>query len=423
VKHSIGLSPPELSFDNSNTAIIIGAGLAGCAAARELALRGYHCRLYDRNPSVACETSAVPAAVVRPVLSGEETHELYFNLAFNKCVKELELLNRCGVLDISPRDHDKLASRLSSSTTSFNYKYVDAEAASQIANIKVDTDGWFIKDAGWINPADVCNRWINHANINPQQANIYSIRRNASNWQLLDDLQNIIDEAPLLIIANAQHANHFAALADLPLIPVAGQLDQFKTTQTLHTVLCHKGYAVPAGSNRAWCGTTHHRTRQTTLDRHTNPDSANSESANSDRQANQHTADQLCPGLIATNELDFSNDQRFYGVRSATPDRLPLIGPIPDSTKYQTLYRDIKHGWPAHRYPDPVYLPGIYSVLGFGSRGATQALFAAELLADIISGQPDRYSLYQRIHPARFIMRRLRRGKLSTTGHTQIILS
>jgi tRNA 5-methylaminomethyl-2-thiouridine biosynthesis bifunctional protein len=57
---------------------------------------------------------------------------------------------------------------------------------------------------------------------------------------------------------------------------------------------------------------------------------------------------------------------------------------------------------------------GLYSVTGFASLGLTWASLAAETLASALEGEPlpVESDVAEALAPARFVLRRLRRGKL-----------
>ena len=92
------------------------------------------------------------------------------------------------------------------------------------------------------------------------------------------------------------------------------------------------------------------------------------------------------------------------GLRSAAPDRLPLIGTLPDATAnagsaatLETLPR----------------LAGLHALLGLSARGMVWAPLAAELLASHMEGEPlpVELDLAHAVDPARIHLRALRRGK------------
>ena len=85
------------------------------------------------------------------------------------------------------------------------------------------------------------------------------------------------------------------------------------------------------------------------------------------------------------------------GFRCVAPDRLPLVGRLPDfaAAGRTERLRDV----PRH--------PGLHALLGYASRGLTWAPLGAELLAAQLEGEPLplETSLVDALDPARFVLR------------------
>jgi tRNA 5-methylaminomethyl-2-thiouridine biosynthesis bifunctional protein len=62
--------------------------------------------------------------------------------------------------------------------------------------------------------------------------------------------------------------------------------------------------------------------------------------------------------------------------------------------------------------PAAQYQPSVFILAGFGSRGLTTSGLCAAMLAALISGEalPVAATLYANLHPARFLIRQLKRG-------------
>jgi tRNA 5-methylaminomethyl-2-thiouridine biosynthesis bifunctional protein len=92
------------------------------------------------------------------------------------------------------------------------------------------------------------------------------------------------------------------------------------------------------------------------------------------------------------------------GFRCMTPDRLPLVGALPDYDRVGEIS--------GTRLRDVPRLPGIYGLLGYGSRGLIWAPFAAELLAAQLDGEPlpIERDLVTALDPVRFLLKAHRRG-------------
>jgi tRNA 5-methylaminomethyl-2-thiouridine biosynthesis bifunctional protein len=91
---------------------------------------------------------------------------------------------------------------------------------------------------------------------------------------------------------------------------------------------------------------------------------------------------------------------------------MPIVGPVPDVTWFETEYGDLKHGRPAQNYASASYLQGLYISAAHGSRGMTSCFLAAEIVAAQIemTPLPVDQSVIEAINPARFIIRRLKPG-------------
>jgi len=72
------------------------------------------------------------------------------------------------------------------------------------------------------------------------------------------------------------------------------------------------------------------------------------------------------------------------GVRAASRDRLPVVGPIPDWTALADWCRQRARDQPAFT----AYQPGLYLCTAMGSHGATHGPLCGEHLARLINHEP-----------------------------------
>lgn len=432
MKNSVGLSLPEYSFNNSHTAVIIGAGLAGCATAQALAKRGYTCKIYDHHISIAGATSALPAAVVRPAISGDDFLTSFNDCAFDLCCQSFDnsLFTQVGALELHPDNKAEVTNKNQIAFYSGQYKseFLDASATSKRAGTALNCSATYIEKAGYINPQQLCEYWLQAATCEFHGATkIDQLRQTQHGWQLLSDTGAVIDESRIVILATANHTDHFAFTADLPLQKALGQIDLFahnssRPDNKLQHIINGNGYLLPVEAG-VWSGATHHAVTVSASD--TQADDIGLQAANKaafgnhsisarDTQSNRSKAAAMLPA-IANAKTPLAS---FAAIRTFTPDRLPIVGAVHNSAQYRERYADLQHGKPARHYPAPDFHRGLYLATGLGSRGATQALLIGELLADLISGNPQADGLgnqhYQRfllsLHPARFLIRALRRG-------------
>ena len=95
------------------------------------------------------------------------------------------------------------------------------------------------------------------------------------------------------------------------------------------------------------------------------------------------------------------------GWRFAAPDRLPMIGAIPDEARIALFHSELSRN---DRLPMPLR-PGLYGHFALGSRGLLWSILGAEVLAWLLDGgaPPLEADLLGAIDPARFVRQRLRR--------------
>ena len=379
---SVGLEAPAFRYKAKDRALIIGAGLAGCAVAKTLAARGIRCSLFDANDGPASGASAVPNAVFKPHLSKQTSIEQQFiNHCFQRLLIELKQndtqLQAAGlyqkVRDPSALSHD------------VHWQHAPRPNRSNSADSLV-----FAANAGALDPATLCRKWLQNNSIDCHFGTaIDAIHPTEDSWIVTDVAGRERGRGQLLILANAVAAKRFI---DFPaLVPVAGQISLFDHRST-EPVICDSGCLTPT-MNGVWSGATFRQ----------------GESA---------------PALSdADDQLNLARCLRFFqpqshqpltawcGVRCTTTDHLPVVGAAPDISHYEASYQDLHHGRRRQQFPAARYQQGLYLLTGLGSRGLVQSLYSAECLADIIFGTDlTPPALRTAIHPARFLIRNLRKS-------------
>lgn len=113
----------------------------------------------------------------------------------------------------------------------------------------------------------------------------------------------------------------------------------------------------------------------------------------------------------ATGAIDRPVSQTHVGVRYTSPDHLPLVGPAPDLRDWRS--QQLKHEATRNRQlrEHASYLDNLWLNVAHGSRAATMAPLAAQLLTAAISGRPLALEadLLDAISPGRFPTRQLKR--------------
>ncbi len=214
--------PPRAADVATRGAIVIGAGLAGCAMTSRLASRGWRVTLIDRYAAPARDASGNPAGVFHPIVWPDDSVAARLTHAgFSHALNHWQTLEQAdhdlfrshaGLLQIADTEEDAVA--LADAITRFNYprEYVSSvsrDEASQIAGVEVARGGCFFPRGGAISPAAVCEAQLAQAReslirlMNTEASRIEYCR---DRWYVFDQEDKEIASAPVLVLANAQDA-------------------------------------------------------------------------------------------------------------------------------------------------------------------------------------------------------------------------
>jgi tRNA 5-methylaminomethyl-2-thiouridine biosynthesis bifunctional protein len=386
---------------------VIGAGLAGCATGHELARRGWAVTLLERRAGPAAEASGNPAGVVMPRPEAQASPAGGFYL--HAWLHGLRLLERYaeaadwrpeGVLQLAV--NERRTERYPRFIEAYGLpdalvRWLSEDETASAAGIGLGFPALYYPGSGWLAPAGLCRVLIDRPGVTLRTGiEVAAIERSADGWRALDAAGGMVAEAPVLVLANAASARCF--LPWLPLIPARGQLsriDADPTSARLRTVLYGKGYVIPARDGRHLIGAS-------LVSGDADPDLRPAEDT-----ANLKRLESLLPKLSRTRAGTLCG--AFAAVRATTPDRLPLVGAVPDVSAFRNDPGRPERG--RRRVELPRSVPGLYLLSGLGTRGITIAPLAAELLASLIDGEPPSLArdLVAAVDPARFLLRERKR--------------
>jgi len=396
--------------------VVVGAGLAGCHVAYELATRNIKVLLLDAGNRIAGGASGNSVGIVKPfVTRNPGLADQFYAAAFNFLLHRLDTnaalcnkvtFNACGVMQLLERSYPDNPA----------YRVCDSAQASQIAGSNIDTEALFFSRGGYLNPHALCTALIDHINIDVQlNVSVKQMKYTDSHWLLglaasdNDSKKSKTLKCGTLILANGEQINQFSQTSDLSITAARGQTSCFKLSSTnnqqLNTIVTGKQYAIPQG-NSVVVGATFSR------------EVKNRALRKSDHHKNRTGLKTLLPSLNFNDEAASG----FCGIRATTPDRLPIVGPVPDFAAFIHDYKLIKHGLPANRFDNARYQKNLFVIGGLGSRGIVSAPYCAKLLAKHIcqaricldtDAEANRHSLSvwpEVLHPGRFIIRALKRA-------------
>lgn len=367
---------PALSPAQPRVAVI-GAGIAGAAAARALRALGCQPVVLDAEGAGA-GASGNPAALVTPRLDAslDPVAQLAAQ-AFARAVGLYQALPAAivaqGVLQLAASDKDE--ARFAKIAASDIFEPValaplDAQQASarlgEAAPAALD-----LSPALVIEPQVVLAAWLGP--ITP--AKVATLNRDGEDWVLRDAAGDAILTTDVVILAAGPAS---AALwPSLELGAVRGQAS-WTTSHAPIQAAAWGGYAIPTREGVLF-GATHDRDDNAT------------EVRDADHLRNRATLAATLPSLAG--KLEGAPVEGRASIRATTADHLPCAGAALDA-------------------------PGLFLLTGFGSRGFPMAPLLAEHVAALALGAPSplQSAAARLVDPDRFRLRAERRGRNFTLG-------
>lgn len=392
-------------------ALVIGAGLAGCASAASLAARGWQVTLLERHGDIAEEGSGNPQGVLYLKLSAHGTtlsqlvvSGFGYTRRLLHDLQQCQQWDACGVLQIAFDEKERLRqAALSDAFPPRLLRAVTRQEAEQLAGVALDNGGLFYPDAGWAHPPSLCRRMIEHPAIEVRcLRNPLQLRRAGALWQAVAD-DEVLAEAPVVILAGAADTARFTQSAWLPLKRIRGQISELQATESsavLRTVLCAKGYVAPPREGLHTLGASFNFAE-------TDPRPSEAEHRDNLEMLEQISVDLFQRLQASEQSLEELKGRVAY--RCTSPDYLPIVGPLADPAAFADAYAVLAKD--ARQVPDlPCpWLDGLYVNTAHGSRGLITAPLSGELLAAWIDDEPLPVprAVAEACHPNRFLLRKL----------------
>ncbi|WP_175798668.1 bifunctional tRNA (5-methylaminomethyl-2-thiouridine)(34)-methyltransferase MnmD/FAD-dependent 5-carboxymethylaminomethyl-2-thiouridine(34) oxidoreductase MnmC [Burkholderia ambifaria] len=403
--------PPRALPVAAREAIVIGAGLAGCAVVERLAARGWNITLIERHERIASEASGNPAGVFHPLMTRDDNvasrltrsgflHALARWRALEDAGHAFARSTR-GMIHLAESADDFARMRDAFDALGAPSDYVsllDTDAARAHLNLPVAHGGLLFPHGGAIWPAGVCAAQFAAAGERVKLlagTEVAHLERDRDRWRAVDAAGATLAEAPVVVLANAGDAVRLAGLRHVALQPVRGQLTLLppRSTAPLPCPAIGDGYAVPLDDGTLLIGATFE------------PDDVDRTMRTAGHVENLERVRHLLPGLIG--ELpDVDTLRGRVAFRWVVADRVPVIGLLADEAQAIANARALS-GAKARDLPRAA---GLYGAFGYGSRGLVWAALGAELIASQLEGEPlplER-ELVDAVDPARFLIRALR---------------
>jgi tRNA 5-methylaminomethyl-2-thiouridine biosynthesis bifunctional protein len=422
--------PPGGLFERAEPghAVILGAGLAGCAAAWALCREGWQVTLLDRHDEPAQEASGNPGGMFHSILHGEDgiharAHRaaaLQTATLVSPWMEAGRLPGQCqGLirLDAQHDEHSALALLDKLGLPSDHVSWLTPQEARDRSGLDVPCGGWLFHQGGWLSPKDYASVLLQEAQATGRltwvgHAVAQKLNRQDHAWQVLGDDDQVLAQGNTLILANAHGIQPLLdtlpqalAVAPMPMGAVRGQISRLDAHGVPGALapqrpVAGSGYALRLADGSLLCGATSH---------HHDPDPAVREA---DHRHNLKQAARLGAWQGSEDAPLPEGLQGRVGWRATTADRLPLVGALPlPLDQLQAMSKPV-------RLEQPRLIPrrrdahgGLFIMSGLGSRGITWAALAARLLAHWVSGSPCpvETDLRDAMDPARWLSRQASR--------------
>lgn len=428
-------------------AVIVGAGLAGCATAWALAEAGWRCTLIERHPAPAQETSGNPGGLYHSVVHAQDGTHARFNRAAALMLERLlrqwagrslalgttgprDLSDLCdlsdppelplpqGLLRLSPGG-DLTAMRAILAALSLPPQHVqalDAQQASALAGVPLSAPAWHYPGGGCLSPAALCRAYLAAAGaacVWCGGESVASLQHDSDGtWHAQDASGHTIASAPVVVLAQAGTTWPLLRSLGLPAWPVEalrGQISQSAAlpgARTPRLPLVGAGYVLPAHQGEMVFGAT-------SLAGDMDPTLRAADHAHNLAQL----ARLLAPGPLPVAEGDTAALRGRVGWRQVSDDRLPAVGRVPCPPGAD----GITHAPGSRRAPEHprqvARWPGLFVFGALGSRGIAWSALGAQVLAAQISGAPVplENKLVDAIDPARWLCRSTRQRPATET--------
>jgi tRNA 5-methylaminomethyl-2-thiouridine biosynthesis bifunctional protein len=349
---------------------IVGAGIAGCLLANNLAGRGFNVTLIDKAETVAAEASGNRQGALYVKLGvdfNEQTELALSSLLFSQRFYRHFAGNGwhpTGLIQLaySESEADRQSRFLAKNRYPATvFQPVSAEQASQIAGIDVPHGGLWFPASGWLQPAKICRVLAEHTGVTQRMSfPVQTLAKSGARWDLTSSDGETLTFDRIVLCAGSDTPELIPLKGRYRMKRIRGQITEVpaQNINTPSVVICGPGYVNPAFEGSTLVGAT--------FDLH---DPSPGVTKQSD-QENLNMLAGLLPAALKPSDVTGITDSTRGRVafRCTTHDYQPVAGPM-----------KTREGEPLH---------GVYLFTGLGSKGLTYSPLLAEYLGDLLSGQP-----------------------------------
>ncbi len=398
--------PPQ---NQPGRVLVVGAGLAGAAAAFELAEAGWQVTVLEAAEQAASQASGNLSGALHPLVTADwNLRSQWYLLGLEATLRRLTPwlekgevkgeLNGLVHLAVDNVSRQRMLEALQRNLPEQFCHWIDVAKAEALLGGAVKHDGLFFPQGGWLNPPSIVKRCLQHPHVEVHYLqSVSQLEKQTDGWRIQTQHQAWYADAVVVATGALSALNE---LLHLPIRPLKGQVSHLTMQHQawcLKRAMSHRGYSAPCGNGAAVTGATFEA-----------PSLEPSVSVAS-HQTNLMMAAESAPDWLVTTAEKL--DGRV-GFRPTTPDHLPIIGPITDQAWLESAYLQQSHTQAIFRYPTQRYQQGLYVSNGHGARGLMSVFLAANMIVADLNGMAAAVpqALYHATHPARFAIRHWRKG-------------
>ncbi|MGE4158813.1 MAG: FAD-dependent 5-carboxymethylaminomethyl-2-thiouridine(34) oxidoreductase MnmC [Planctomycetota bacterium] len=251
------------------TAVVVGAGLAGCCVARALARRGAQVTVIESAPEPARGASGNPAGILLPNATKIPTPLSALTEA--GFLRTLDLIDDLaensdpvphrldGALKLAPSEDltIRLKGRLENAAPTSFTRWVETDESYDIVGTPTAWGGLYYPRGGWIAPRELCIALLNHSGITLKTSTTLIRAHHIDGAWTLGTADQYAITADALVLTTGAHP--FEPLPLAGLTPVRGQILSIPSQQIHmgYRVVSYGGYVIPDVGGSHMVGTTY----------------------------------------------------------------------------------------------------------------------------------------------------------------------
>ncbi len=393
-----------LSGVKGGPVVIIGAGIAGMSAARALGDAGAEVMVCDRYGMAGGGASGTPAGLLQPrPLNDGSPLAAFFHAAFEFAARTYDALDDVwisrGVLVLGRDAADGARYQALPGAEA-----MDATGCQVVSGIRTDGDGTWFAAGGTLNTTKICAALGAGANT-CFGIGVTRLAREKDGWRVYFEDASV-QEAATVILANGIDAMGMSGFSAMALGANRGQISYVAATPVsdrLMAPITFGGYLTPAANGTHVLGATFDREADWSGD-------SWAIVREDDHRRNLESVTQRLPRFAAAlGEMTGG----WTKLRVTTPDRAPVVGPIPEGAAFASAFSALRYGGDRPDIGYDVNQPGLFVLSGLGSRGFLTGPLAGEILASQILGLPlpVPVSVPPLLQPGRFLLRDIKKNR------------